>query len=252
MIRSILILLISALVVLSCDSEARIKLSVVGGSSLPLSSITLIVAHGDSITAGITTCNPVSLPGTCPSAYPNQLAILLGASSINYGDPGAGINCCMGSIDGQTMLVSAPSQVDAYASNPGARLIVFGGTNDIYTVGNPTATYTYFQSYISARLSAGWPANHIIVLEMISRTGYGAGNEDPFRAPWNSLLQSGATTYGYQEIPLASDSFMGATGAWANTTYFLDGTHPTPLGQQIIANDIFSTTTSCPSCPGIH
>jgi lysophospholipase L1-like esterase len=247
-IRLGIILLIGALIGLSCDRlGASIRLRFHDGGSPP-TGITTIVAHGDSITEGYPTCNPPAVPVTCPTAYPYQTALLLGLSvvSYNYSDPGAGYELA-GGISGLTLIQSAPLWVDSYAFNPGARLIIFAGTNDIYVNGNPTRTYTYFQAYITARQSAGWPANHIIVPEMISRNG-----DSIYRAPWNALLVSGAATYGYQEVPLSSDTLIGQDGDSSNTTYFLDGIHPTDAGQLIIANDIVGPTASCPACPGIH
>jgi lysophospholipase L1-like esterase len=247
-IRLGIILLIGALVGLSCDRlGASIRLRSHGGGS-PQTGITTIVAHGDSITEGYPTCNPPAVPVTCPTAYPYQTALLLGSPviSYNYGDPGAGY-ALNGGISGMTLLQTAPLWVDSYATNPGARLIIFAGTNDIYVSANPTTTYTYFQAYITARQSAGWPANHIVVPEMISRT-----SPSIYRAPWNALLASGAATYGYQEIPLSSDTLIGQDGDYSNTTYFLDGTHQTAAGHLVIANDLIGPTASCPACPGIH
>jgi lysophospholipase L1-like esterase len=206
----------------------------------------VLVVHGDSITYGYN-LNPQAL------AYPNLLAAdetaaLIPTSSQNYGDILAGFTAVGNS--GYTLDQSALIWVDPYASNPTSRLIIFAGTNDETSLAPESTIFSYFLTYFNARLAAGWLAKNIIVVEMLPRNF-----ADPFEAnreAYNALLSSNASTYGYQEVPLGTDTLMGQTGQWSNTTYYQDGVHPTAVGQALLASDMFGPTASCSACPGIH
>ena len=150
---------------------------------------------------------------------------------------------------GYTLDRSAPIWVDPYASTPGARLIIFAGTNDIALGGLTGAqTFSAFQTYFNARIAAGWSASSIIVAEMLPRGSPYEIN----RQALNSAFASNASTYGYQEAPMGTDTLMGQSGQDLNTTYYQDGVHPTAVGQALLASDIFGPTPSCTACLGIH
>jgi lysophospholipase L1-like esterase len=207
----------------------------------------VLVAHGDSITYGYNLVPHDAL------AYPNQLAAdktatLQPTTSVNLGDINAGF-VSVGS-SGFTLTQNAPTVVDPYVSTTGARLIIFAGTNDETSLAPASTIFSYFLTYLNARLAAGWLAKNIIVVEMLPRNF-----ADPFEAnreAYNALLSSNASTYGYQEVPLGTDTLMGQAGQWSNTTYYQDGVHPTAVGQALLASDMFGATASCTACPGIH
>ena len=207
----------------------------------------VLVAHGDSITYGYN-LSPQSL------AYPNLLATdetaaLTPTSSHNYGDILAGF--IVAGISGYTLDQSAPIWVDPYAMTPGARLIIFAGTNDLNQPGETGASvFAEFVTYFNARLAAGWSASNIIVAEALPRNA--SAPDEANRLAYNALLAANAPTYGYQEAPLGTDTVMGQTGQWSNTTYYQDGVHPTAVGQALLASDMFGPTASCSACPGIH
>jgi len=105
-------------------------------------------------------------------------------------------------------------------------------------------------TYFNARLAAGWAASNIIVAEALPRNA--SAPDEANRLAYNALLAANAPTYGYQEAPLGTDTVMGQTGQWSNTTYYQDGVHPTAVGQALLASDMFGPTASCSACPGIH
>jgi lysophospholipase L1-like esterase len=207
-----------------------------------------LVAHGDSITYGY---------GLVPSsalAYPNVLSVdltnnFMPSTAYNFGDISAGFTYAGSS--GYSLDQSAPIWVDPYASNPTARLIIFAGTNGLNVMGATGASvFSDFLTYFNARLAAGWTAKDIIVVEALPRNA--ASPDETNREAYNALLSSNAPTYGYQEVPLGTDTVMGQAGQWSNTTYYQDGIHPTAVGQALLASDMFGPTASCAACPGIH
>jgi lysophospholipase L1-like esterase len=207
-----------------------------------------IVAHGDSITEGY---GITIIPA---NAYPNVLAgnetaALRPATSVNFGDYSAGFTYAGQS--GYTLDQSAPLWVDPYVTTPGARLIIFAGTNGLSAMGATGASvFNDFVTYFNARLAAGWAAGNIIVVEALPRNA--AAPQETNRLAYNALLSSNAASMGYQEVPVGTDTVMGQTGQYADTTYYQDGVHPTAVGQALLASDMFGPTASCSACPGIH
>ena len=202
-------------------------------SAFPLPPVN-VVTHGDSI----------SLTGNVLSGYLPRLITLLRAGSVpvggftrcgvngaswDYAWPSAGYE--------HDLIADAPLRVDtALVSGLTNWLIVFAGTNGIALGGNSAATeYTNFKTYIAARVLAGWSASRIIVCTMLPRTGMSEATRTTYN---NSLVGDDAGT-GYKIAALHSNSSIGAAGQNLNTTYFLDGTHPTDAGHQIIAQTIY-------------
>jgi lysophospholipase L1-like esterase len=206
-----------------------------------------LVAHGDSITDGY------GLSPDHASAYPNVLATnktagLKITTSVNFGDISAGFTSP--GVSGYTLDQSAPLWVDPYVGTPGARLIIFAGTNGLNGSGATGASvFADFVTYFNARLTAGWSAGNIIVVESLPR---GPGGNPTNRVAYNALIASNASSMGYQEVPLGTDTVMGQTGQDTNTTYYQDGIHPTAVGQALLAADMFGPTASCSACPGVH
>lgn len=198
------------------------------------------VAQGDSITVGTGSFNP----------YPANIATALSVTGSNKGVASAGWNVNPG---GGNLIDRAPTDVDPFltsgaCSGVAPYLVGFAGTNDIAIGGsNAAQTYAFFQTWLNARIAAGWPAKNIIVPTMISRTAV----TDSVRVGYNNLLIGGATA-GYVIANTGTDANLGCNGCWSNSTYFqIDGIHPTDTGQQILANLICTAIAprvgTCPS-----
>jgi lysophospholipase L1-like esterase len=116
-------------------------------------------------------------------------------------------------------------------------LIAFAGTNGI-TIARHDAAYEYakLQSYVRARIDAGWDPAQIIVCTMLPREG----TPSAVRADYNARIVSGATALGYKVARLDLDPNIGADAASANPDYFSDGVHPTDAGHEVIARVIYS------------
>lgn len=200
--------------------------------ALPHPTPTLnLVVHGDSmsLTGGVLQIHTprvaaLILAGGVDAAQWTRCGI--NGASYNYAWPDAGYP--------YTLIQDAPLRVDPMLSLTLPNwLIVLAGTNGIVLGGHSAATeYADFQAYIAARILAGWPAGQIVVSTMMPRTGL----SEVTRGAYNTSVVNGAVTYGYQLARLDLNPNIGAAGQNLDTTYFLDGTHPTDLGQSIVAS----------------
>jgi lysophospholipase L1-like esterase len=217
---------------------------VVGSQPIPVVPTILVVGLGDSIMWGQT-------EGAAPStgafialiankirvAQPTQIV-----GDINFAQPGASwalanSNPLYGHQ--KTLNQIATALVDPCLSLPATTkwLVLFAGTNGIYLQGNSAATeYANFLTGFNARISAGWTAANIIVPTMLPR----GGALESVRISYNSLITGGAATHGYTAVDFSTDAHMGQPTSNSNTTYYLDGVHPTlAAGHPALANDIY-------------
>lgn len=198
-----------------------------------------IVSHGDSI----------SLTSAVQRNYLPRLASILPArvqwtrcgingGSWNYNWVSSGYD--------KDMLDDAPIRVDpARSASMKNVLILFAGTNGMFTtLGNHSAAteYTNFQTYYAARLAAGWQRSEIIVCTMLPRTSF----SEATRTTYNTSLVNGAAGGAYKICRLDLIPEIGLAGQNTNLTWFLDGTHPTDAGHEIIARAIYALISTLP------
>lgn len=204
------------------------------GAAMPGSNYS-IVAHGDSM----------SLTGAVKKTYLPRLAELLGARCAQWtrcGINGASWAFAWASAGyAWTLTEDALLRVDSamgpsVAGAPRNVLIVFAGTNGVILGGHSAATeYANFKTYIAARIAAGWRGKDIIVCTMLPRTGL----SEPTRTTYNASLVGDDGAYGYKLARLDLNASIGAAGQNLNTTWFLDGTHPTDAGHAVIAQILY-------------
>lgn len=188
-----------------------------------------LLAHGDSITNDLADLaqNYSQVVQLAEQAHATDLVERgIGGQSWNYIWPSSTVPA--------TLIDDAVTQIDA-KRKAGVRnkLVVFAGTNGI-TLGGHTATAEAadFDTYINARISAGWDMADVTVVTMLARSGV---NESD-RAAYNAALVSKAVTYGYKLARVDLDPNIGGSGYPSNPTYCYDGIHPTAAGQAIIAS----------------
>lgn len=181
-----------------------------------------IVAVGDSITLGT----------GASFAWPSAVATALSLTAHNVAHGGAGWGA------GSNLTTAAASEVDtAYvAASPQPFLLLFAGRNDIssiHTSKTGAQTYALFETYIAARLTAGWSRHRIVVCTALAGTDCAPAET----AAYNALLVTGVATYGYQIVRLDLDPDIGGSSAYLNTTYFnVDQIHLADAGQQRVAD----------------
>jgi lysophospholipase L1-like esterase len=202
-----------------------------------------VVFHGSSNTAGFL----LSSPST--QAYPALLAASLAATGYactvyNQGISGAAFH----DYGSNTSLITdALTNVDPKLG-PNAVLVVGvdEGENDIFFggAGSASAAYGYFQSYVAARLSAGWLPSNILVCSPCPRAGDAWSDVSAYTSS-----VSGGASGNYTFVQL--DSNICSQNANLSSTYYQsDNVHLTAAGHQQAANDLLPFLTLVLPRPG--
>lgn len=146
-----------------------------------------------------------------------------------------------------SLISNAPTLVDPIIlKNPAARLVIFAGTNDIWIGGSTAAqTCTFSNTYIAARIAAGWPPGHIIVATMLPR--YNSllspainASLETTRQDYITCVVAAAAGQGVVLARLDLDPNIGQAGDSQNPTYYEpDEIHPNEAGLAIVTSIIF-------------
>lgn len=136
----------------------------------------------------------------------------------------------------EAMQTASFAAVDSQWSKNAKRniVVIWGGTNNFYFNENLADTYSRLVAYCNSRRKAGW---QVVVVTMMSRSGAGLGGLtlDSYKNQYNALIRAHWSEYADALADVAADSNLGADGAYANTTYFADGTHLTTAGFSLAA-----------------
>lgn len=186
-----------------------------------------VIYDGDSITAGFTTdAYLFGWPRVVNTINGN------GAAVYNVSVPGSTINTCY------TQRAQITGRYDSsYSKNVS---VIFAGTNDLDNrasgtiVGYGTTIWTtYTLPYIQAMQAAGF--TRVIVGTAIARTWIGSAQDkidkEAERLVYNQLIRDNAAFYGYTLLDFA---YLPQMSVSTNTTYFVDGVHPTRLGYNVM------------------
>lgn len=197
-----------------------------------------ILAHGDSITNGWRNEGTNYVSGALVGLIRSQRGEFAKAEA--RGLSGNSFNYDFGHVNGfgRTLLEDGPLYVDGWRKQSAATnwLVVFAGTNGIRLQHNTAAAEAgYFETYVAARISAGWNPDNIVVCTMLPAVDPSASPRDDY----NALLVSLAATYGYRLARFDLDETIGQDGDAANTTYYGDGLHPTAAGHAIMGQIVF-------------
>lgn len=182
-------------------------------------------AIGDSITWGETasTTWPANLTLTRQPNY----------TINNWGVPSALLQDETGSEPNRVGQQCLTTQGPAVA-------IVFSGTNDFLNSG--TTVQQVVSNYMGEVQTLKKSGCQVFVATMLSRD-YGGNDYDPDKDAFDEQLLGQAKAMGADGVvDFAADPNLGADGAYANTTWFNDQTHPTNAGQvrlgQIASNSL--------------
>jgi lysophospholipase L1-like esterase len=143
-------------------------------------------------------------------------------------------------ITGSTVadLTSRASSVDAVykASRTKNVEVVLIGANDL--LGGAAATFVAnLKTYCLARKATGW---QVVVLTVTPRTNSGF---NATRNAANTLIRADPSFYDAL-ADVAADVDVGCDACASNTTFYSDGTHPTPAGHAKIAPYVISALQS--------
>jgi hypothetical protein len=143
-------------------------------------------------------------------------------SGISYG----------GGIDSYTVARDGPM------TNPTAsrNVITLGAPTNDFVSNSLSTVEASFTTAVSTVKSEGW--TQVYCGTMLSRTGtgYAGATMDSYHDSYNTWLRANWASIGCTGLAdPAANTNLGADGAYASTTYFQDGIHPTTTGQQIYA-----------------
>lgn len=120
--------------------------------------------------------------------------------------------------------------------------VFWEGTNELSTAGKTASdVQTAIQTYCAARRAAGWK---VVVGSILPRTTGKTGFETD-RQTINAWLRTNYTSFADQLADVGGDATIGATGANTNTTYYVDGTHPSLTGCSIAAPYFQAAIAAC-------
>ena len=182
------------------------------------------ITCGQTLTGGTTTCGtgsvasnayPALVPGSTTNSY----------TAKNYGVPGAYV---------QQQISSAPYVYAPFCNTTAGQSVasLMEGTNNFLTAGVTAAQVFALQSSW-VNLMKGYGCRTML-FAMLSRTGNAASSVtfDTQKNAMNAALRSGwKTTGAHAFVDFGSDPLLGADGAYANTSNFADGIHPTAAMQ---------------------
>jgi lysophospholipase L1-like esterase len=204
----------------------------VGGGAASL----MLVTHGDSITSDShPTADPTKnwsrILATAITARTGQAVTLqqrgIGGHSWNYAWGPSG--------NPNTLMQDAVINVDPYVSAT-ALLAIFAGTNGLTLNGRtPAQEAADADTYIAARLAAGWVASNIYVLTMLPRESYAYSKQFQYC----QALETICNTRGCKIVRLHEDGDIGFPEQQFAATWFADQIHPTILGHQAIAELVY-------------
>lgn len=114
---------------------------------------------------------------------------------------------------------------------------IFAGTNDFGQLGDsPTEVGRKLVDYVHARKLYGW--DRVIVATMLPRD-HAADVDYPHfeadRLAFNTWLRANWSSFADGLVDVGADPIMGDVANILDTTYYLDGVHPTALGHTILA-----------------
>lgn len=113
-------------------------------------------------------------------------------------------------------------------------IVAWCGTNDFATT-SASQSWTNLAAYANAIRARGVKAK-LIVVTMMSANG-----RDTFKNQLNPLIRTNWPGVFDAIADVAADIHLGSDGAYASTTYFVDGLHPTLLSSQTLIAPIIQT-----------
>lgn len=201
---------------------------------------TWLVCHGDSITAGFGTSTVNTTNANCFASLVSSSILATkhyAMGMLNFGINGQGFNYVYDvppSNSFGTLTADAVTRVDPVLAYAGDKyLVVFAGTNDIFLNGATGANcWALLQTYINARITAGWIPANICVVTMLPRQS----THESDRTTLNGLIVSNQVSLGYKIADAGVDPTYGVFAATANPTLYPDTIHPADACHTTIKN----------------
>lgn len=193
----------------------------------PAVNTPFVAFMGDSLTNSYdpNTTNPY----TDADTYPVKLSALLTADGVSHS--------IMRSANSGKYLYQADADYD-YDVRPhlwhqsGKRniVVVWFGANDLESLGSGTALLAAVRERCNRIAADGGIPIPCTLMNRSDHVGF-----DTLRLAYNILLRNAHRQFAPTLIDFGGDALMGASGITVNATYFTDGCHPTPAGNDELA-----------------
>jgi lysophospholipase L1-like esterase len=108
--------------------------------------------------------------------------------------------------------------------------VIFFGANDVADAATRLNFTTAFKTYCLARRSAGFK---ILIVSTLPNTAITSNGFESTRLSANTTNLSDGTFWDYF-ANVAADPIMGLQATNSNATYYSDGVHPTPTGNDLL------------------
>lgn len=210
--------------VLSIDERADIKTAC---DSLwdCISTGGVLMLNGDSILAS-------STAATLFDGIGHRLYPLLNNKPKVFNFSGGGEQLVNDLVGGTSNFTTDEGAVLSRYTSDRRVVFVFKGTNDMGVAGRtPAQVYADLQSYCGSVRSGG---GLVIVATLLPRTAYGLSSAANFDA-FNADVRANWASFADGFVDYAAHPIMGAAGAASDLTLYLDGLHPTPYGNSLLA-----------------
>ena len=202
-----------------------------------------VAFEGDSIT------DPGSTIGM-NQHYPHLVSTFFGAATTDYVNyagaafnayvpaKGGSVVCCtVSGWDATLNMTYRIASVEAYftTGQPIQILSILIGRNDMVAGGPGQMTPVVFTANLKTycqTFRAAKPTVKIVILSILPSVAAGFNAS---RNAANSLIAADPSFYDLFVPGIAADSTIGCDGCAANSTYYVDGTHPTAAGHVVIA-----------------
>lgn len=185
----------------------------------------VLILNGDSIMAS-------STAATLFDGIGHRLYPLLNNKPKVFNFAGGGEQLVNDLVGGSSNFTTDEGAVLSRYTGDRRVTFVFKGTNDMCLAGRtPVQLYADLQSYCASVRSGG---GLVVVATLLPRTAYGPSSAANFDT-YNADVRANWATFADGFVDYASHPIMGAAGAASNTTLYLDGLHPTPYGNSLLA-----------------
>lgn len=184
----------------------------------------LIVCSGNSITLGSSVSDLSRYPGqVITNLWPNQQWWF-------YNDG-------VGADTTSNMILRASSTDALYDSRNATNILCAWEISNALVGGDGTNTaYSDYVSYCRARQRVGWKVLAFTVLPRNTPAPF-----EDYRTNINTLIRANYTAFSDGLVDVATNGNIGCPTCYTNTTYYLDGTHPTAAGYKIVADMVTNT-----------
>jgi lysophospholipase L1-like esterase len=185
----------------------------------------VLILNGDSIMAS-------STAATLFDGIGHRLYPLLNNKPKVFNFAGGGEQIVNDLVGGTSNFTTDEGAVLSRYTSDKRVVFVCKGTNDMGVAGRtPAQVYADLQSYCGSVRAGG---GYVIVSTLLPRTSYGSSTVVDF-ATFNTNVQTNWASFADGFVDYAAHPIMGAGGAASNLSLYLDGLHPTPYGNSLLA-----------------